>query len=34
MIEIRSDLIADERSQDEMTARLAAWLIEALDELG
>ena len=34
MIEIRSDLIADRQSQDEMGARLAGWLTEALDELG
>jgi len=34
MIEIRSDLIADHRSQDDMAARLAGWLPEALDGLG
>ncbi len=34
MIEIRSDLIADRRSQDDMAARLAGWLTEALDGLG
>ncbi len=34
MIEIRSDLIADRRSQTAMAERLAGWLTEALDGLG
>ncbi|MDJ0946915.1 MAG: N-formylglutamate amidohydrolase [Kiloniellales bacterium] len=34
MIEIRSDLVADPRSQSAMAERLAGWLTEALDGLG